>query len=202
MKAILAGCCIIALLALISGPLEAQEDLVLYDDFEGKFLTPDKWLCGEASTPAIAIQESSRQIKKEPVYGYKGLNILNRARGATSSNSGTYFTATRLTIPDGSAVETIQATIQVKRIEAVGCSGNLEPTEVRARMSGYFFNTDVPEPGSALNDVQAFIMVRRLSNSDAAAKVLDVIGLSGSIVLMHYVPMQLCWALWTWGRSL
>jgi len=168
---------VVLIMVLTSMPGQAQESLALYDNFEVKFLDPIKWLGAEALTNAGSlILESSRQIKKEPIYGYKGLNILHRGYGGTTVDSGISFTSTRLVIPDGSDVETLQATVQVKHFQAVGCTDNPEATEVRARISGYFFNTDIPTPGSAVNDVFAYIIVRRLSSSSARANVLEVVG--------------------------
>jgi hypothetical protein len=152
---------------------------VLFDYFNAKIIDPDRWFGIEANSGA-AILESTRELKSEPIYGYRGLHIVSRVYGSTQiGDSGITFGGTRLYFKDGTNLRTIEAKIQVKRYEAIGCSSNPAATEVRARIGGAFFNTTLtPTPGSWVNDVLAIVAIRRRSDSTDPPKVLELIGYS------------------------
>ena len=203
---------IVLTVILTSVPAQAQGTLTLYDNFEAKSLDPTKWFGAESFGTGAIILESMRQIKTEPTFGYKGLDILNRVYGDTTSDNGTSEGLTRLLFLDGTNVTTIQAKVQVERFRVTVCAGNPSPSEARARIGGLYFNTGPRTPGSATNDVFACIMVRRLSNSLAAPDVLDVVayafhcsnqscsngtfmgtGTLGTVVLGQRVKLRITW---------
>ena len=173
-------CGLVTIIALVSIPASAQVTLELYDNFEAKVLNPDKWFGKESSDPGVFALESNRQIKVEPIFGFRGLDILNRSYSSASEilgDAGSSTAFTRLLFVDGSNLSTIQAVVLVKKIQATGCSsGNTFATSPRVRIGGMFFNpADVPE-GNSTNDVLAFITVGRESDSENLPNVLDIYG--------------------------
>jgi hypothetical protein len=172
--AILCGLVTVAVLAGI--PASAQEPLVLYDNFEAKVLNADKWFGKESSDQGVSTLESGRQIKTEPLFVFKGLDILNRSYASEESGTGSSTAHTRLLFADGSNVTSIQATVLVKKIQATGCSTNPFATSPRLRIGGMFFNIGTPTPGDSTNDVWAFIAVGRAIDSTNPPNVLDVYG--------------------------
>jgi hypothetical protein len=165
------------LIVVLTGiPAQAQEPLVLYDKFESKFLDREKWIGVQSLSAGGELLETVRLIKTEPIYLYRGLNILSRGYGSTASGDGTSFVGNRVVFPDGSGIKTVQAKVQVKRYQVTECTGNPIATEARARIGGYFFNTDIPTPGDSTNDVVAFINIGRSSSSSDPGNVLEVFG--------------------------
>lgn len=158
----------VAICAAIPGPASAQ--LVPYDDFQTKLLNPDKWFGKESSDSGIDILESRRQTKNEPIYGFKGLNIVNRSYASGESDTGRSSSSNRLVFDDGSFIKTIQSIVLVKKFEETACATNVSATEPRVRIGGMFFNTGASTPGDSTNDINAFIIVGRPSDAtDLAA---------------------------------
>jgi hypothetical protein len=147
--------------------MQALEPFVSYDNFDTKFLDPDKWV-GAESNIGLVILESSREID------WGRLHLRNRIYGQTNSDSGWGVGGSRLYFAEGDKVTAIKATVQVNWVEAKGCSNNPSATQARVRLSGYFFNTDTPESGSALNDVLAYIFIQRRSDSTSGSYILGV----------------------------
>jgi len=175
MKLILS--CTVVLIVILTGiSSQAQEPLTLYDNFESKYLDPDLWFGSVETFTGGWVLESGRQIKTEPTYGYKGLTLLHRGYGSTDSDSGRATMRNRLYFSDGTKITTIQAKVQAKKVQVIGCTANPDPTYVEAHIGGLFFNTGTPTPGSALNDVFAAVSLIRLSDSTESLNVLEVIG--------------------------
>jgi hypothetical protein len=172
---VLCGLVVVAVLA--STPASAQ--VVIYDNFEAKVLNPENWFGNDGSSNAgVFILESGRQIKTEPLFGFKGVNIFNRSYASQGSDTGNASSNTRLFF-NGSNISTIQATVLVKKIQATGCSAvNTFATSPRVRIGGAFFNAGAvaPTPGDQTNDVFAFVTVGRELDSTNPAKVLDIQG--------------------------
>jgi hypothetical protein len=175
MKLILS--CTVVLMVMLAGICaQAQGTLVPYDKFESKLLNPDLWFGSVSTSTGGSHLESATQIKTEPTYGM-GVDLLHRGYGSTDSNSLRAVTRNRLYFSDGTGITTIQGTVQVKKVQATGClPANPNPTDVQARMGGFFFNTVTTTPGDSTNDVGAFIVLRRRSNSTDASNVLEVVG--------------------------
>lgn len=169
---------VVVIMILTGISARAQGTLVLYDNFESKYLDPEKWFGVVSMTTGGSVLESVRQIKTEPTYGSKGLYFSQRGYGDTSVDSGAPRLMNRLTIADGANISTMQSKVLVKKVEAIGCSTpGSDDTDVEARMGGFFFNTGLtPTPGDATNDVIATIALRRLSSSASKANELEVIG--------------------------
>lgn len=163
----------VAISAVIPGPASAQ--LALYDNFEASLLDPGRWFGAESAGPGVDILESRRQIKIEPIFVFRGLNIFSRSYAATGSNTSRSSSSDRLIFNDGS-LKTIRATVLVKKFEATACATNTKSvTEPRVRIGGFFFNTGTSVPGDATNDIQAFIIVGKPSDAtDLAADELKI----------------------------
>ncbi len=164
-----------ALLIATGIPSQAQK-LELFEDFESKYIDPDKWVGAEGAGTGVLILESGRLLKAEPTYGYRGLDLIQRAYANMANNTGASSASTGLYFRDGRDLRTIQATIQVKKIQMATCSTNAATvSESRARMGGTFFNTGTPFPnGSYQNDVFAYISLVRTS-SDSPSDPLSIV---------------------------
>ena len=172
--------CSIVLIVVLTGiSAQAQvEPLVLYENFNAKsnILDPEKWFGSESYNAGDRGLESARQIKKEPLFQYMGLNIFNRTYGSTGSDSGVSFVFNRVFFRNGGNIDSIKATVQVKKVEVTGCTANPSESEAQARIGGMFFNTGPRTAGDTTNDVWASIYVKRSSTSTDPANVLEIIG--------------------------
>jgi hypothetical protein len=157
-------------------PVPALEPVELYDNFEAKVINPAYWTGNDSAATGMDILESARLLKVEPVYGFKGLNILQRSYAATGSNAGRSSSFNRVLFVDGTTIRTIQAAVVVKKIQATECSANPDATEPRVRIGGMFFNTGTTTPGDATNDIFAYIAIGRPTNSPNPADVLTIYG--------------------------
>ena len=72
-------------------------------------------------------------------------------------------------------IDAIKTTVVFKDYDLIGCTANPFPSQVRARVSGYFFNTGSRTEGSHVNDVFAQVYVYRNSQSQDASKVLKAV---------------------------
>ncbi len=142
----------------------ALESLVLYDNFDKSLINPDKWFGSEGPFGG----EATRLLQ-----GGR-LRMTYRAYGNTTTNVGQTLNGNRLHFVNPAAVTAIKATVIVKGVALTGCSLNPAPTDVRARLIGFFFNTGTPTPGSSTNDVIARIIIFRRSNSTDPPGVLKV----------------------------
>ena len=166
--ATVAGAVLFGVVALMgswgASPTWALEPFALYDDFETKPLDPAKW---------VGIQFGPHVLEAQRKPGKGQLKIQNRAYGATDSDTGSERNIVGLHFADGASVTAIEAIVEVKNFEATGCSTpGAEATLATARLSGDFFNTDNPTPGSALNNVFAFIQVNHLVNTTPAGSLV------------------------------
>lgn len=152
MKILLCG---VFLLVLVSVPARAQ--LVLYDDFNARFIAPQKWVVNQSGN------DSSREYVRE--IQSNSLRMAIRNYGNTNSDSGGRFDGTFLEFPNPDPVTAIQATILVSDFEVTACVNSSTAGGARAELFGDFFNTSTPVPGSHLNDVRANINVVRFTNS-------------------------------------
>jgi hypothetical protein len=164
------SCFIVLLVGLLSFPVQALEPFVLYDDFTGRLIDVDKWFGSQNKTGGVVNLEDVRLISSGQ------LRVANCAYSDPNSDSGWNVGGTRLSFTEGDLVTAIKASVKVNRVSVTGCSTNSFPTQARVRLSGFFFNTGVPTPGSAVNDVMAYIDVERRSNSPDAPNILVVWG--------------------------
>lgn len=137
--------------------------LVLYDNFNAKLINPDRWF---GSTSGILL-ETVREITSNH------LNLSGRSYGLTDGNTGLTRSAVQLSFPNPN-IFAIQATIQVKDYELVGCGDNDTTSRVRARIVGSFFNTANQTSDGAENDVRAQVRLQRKAESTDVKNVLIV----------------------------
>jgi hypothetical protein len=188
------NCCIVILMVLISVPAQTQESLVLYDDFNARFINPEKWSGRDGGDSGVATPECFRHILEGR------LDMINSVYSNTDSDTGYSFGSNRLFFPNGGDIKAIKATVQVKNYKVSGCTSNTIPTQARARLLGSFFNagprtqdswkndvvgdfiTFLSSSGvmstqdSWENDVVGEIRIRRLSTSIDPPDVLEVMG--------------------------
>ena len=155
-------CSVVACMLLI-GSLAGAQTLVLYDNFEGKTLDPDKWLGSGDTGSGMTTLELSRLIKNDAVLKSKALSLSSRCYVNTGSDSGVSTAHNGIVFADGGDIEAIEATVLVKKIQLPECSSrsDVQPfdTFVRLRIGGTFFNAGPRTPGSYLNDIFAWIGV-------------------------------------------
>ena len=146
---------------LIGSLAGAQETLEVYDKFDGKTLDPDKWSGSGDTGSGMTTLELTRLIKNDAVLNSRALNLSNRTY-VNESISGTSSAHNGIVFVDGSGINTIEATVLVKKIQLPVCISrdDIQPfdTFVRLRIGGTFFNTG-GAPNSYLNDVFAWIGV-------------------------------------------
>ncbi len=165
---------ILAGVLLLDVSARAQDDWVLYDDFNDRFLDIDKWSTSERRDGGVMILETSREI-----HGGR-LKLKNRAFGNTASPfTGLRAGDTNLIFGAGEVFTGMETSVKVKEIQVTGCpDSNPTPSSSRARMLGFFFNagniTTPPQQPGRLNDVLVQIRIQRASDSQEKPQVLDV----------------------------
>jgi|GEM_PF-3057679 len=178
------SCLLILLMTMLYISANAQEPLVLYDDFNSKFMDVTKWTSGESRGSGVILLETVRET-----HGGR-LHLAARAFGnigqyqsppspvlvlGTRSgdvNAGFGASALGATKP----FNTLKVSVKVKKAEATGCPlYNASPTSARARLLGFFFNAGV-NPGSTgrTDDVGAQITIQRNSDSLEKSQILEV----------------------------
>ena len=170
--------CLVVTGVLLMGSLAgAQETLVLYDNFEGKTLDPEKWYGIGGTDSGMVTLELSRLMKNETLLNSKALSLSDRTYVNTGSDDGTSSAQNGIVFADGSNIKTIVATVLTKKVQIPECSSNVvDPfdTFVRARMGGTFFNAGPRTPGSYLNEVFAWIGVGRTVPTEDPLDTLHV----------------------------
>jgi hypothetical protein len=161
-------CCLVFSMVLLGGPVQALEPLVPYDNFNSIFLDPDKWT-GTESNIGVVILESFREID------WGRLHFRNRIYSTTLSDTGWGVGGTRVTFAEADKVTAIKARVQVNWVEVKGCATNPMFTRAAVRLSGLFFNTGTPTPGSGVNDVLAYISIQRQSDYTDKPYLLHVV---------------------------
>jgi len=165
-EVVFSGCIFLLVAVIVSA--QAFEPLVLYDDFNGELIEPDKWFGGEFLG---ASQESVRTIQGSRLY------LFSRAYGKTDSDNGHLFSDVALLFSNSPAVMAIEAAVQVTMFKVIECPTNPIAAflpQPGARLAGFFFNTDTPIPYSHVNDVLAAIGIGRQSALIDQENVLHV----------------------------
>lgn len=144
----------------VAGPAAAAETYVLYDNFQSATLDPVRW----------SDFERSRTIESG------ALRIIERDWGGTSSDSGSQTFNYADNVTRSGPITQWRTTVRVNKVDLTGCAANPAPTEVRARVSGTFFNNGNRVYNSFAGDVVAQIILSRRSDSADGAGVLRVGG--------------------------
>jgi hypothetical protein len=129
--------------------------LMLYDNFDERFLSPSKWSpYGACFTWSVL--ECVREIRDGR------LRLAVRNYGVTTSNQGSQYGPSELHFVNPAPIKAIAAQLVVQRTTAVGCPTNTgEGSHAHALLSGTFFNSG---SGIAGDDVQAFLILDRFSS--------------------------------------
>ncbi len=156
---VLASVSAVALALLITashGIVHGQQALVLYDDFNGKFINPDKWF-GQDFGSEIDRREQVREIKGN------ALRLASRLYGDPLTAGGRRDGGSRVRFPQPELVTAIQAELRATEVNVVGCSVQA-PANARVTVQGFYFN-DGSSTGSTdrTGEVSAGISIGRSS---------------------------------------
>ncbi len=147
--------CILALcfvlLVSLSHMLYAQQpssNLVLYDNFDERFLDPAKWSpYGACYTDNGMELECVREIRDER------LHVAHRNFGNRDSNVGNQFGSAAVSFVNPSQIKSIATDLAVLHAEAVSCAANLG-FGAAAHIDANFFNTG---SGKSSDDIGAHL---------------------------------------------
>lgn len=150
----------------VSHRAHAQQGLVLYDNFDERFLNPSKWsTSGVCSWSAL---ECVREIQDEK------LRLAARNYGARNSNDGVQYAPSELHFYNPTPVRTIATQFTIQHTTAMPCPANtaLYNSHAHTILQGTFFNSG---SGNRSDDVQGLL----LFDHDASnpQDVLTVLGL-------------------------
>lgn len=155
----------------LSHVLYAQQpspNLVLYDNFDEKFLNPSKWsLYGACFTWSVL--ECVREIQDDK------LRLAVRSYGATNSNQGNGYGPSELHFTNPTPIKTIAASLTVRQASGTGCPANTANSGGHAILQGNFFNSGTGNPN---DDVQALLFFNHLAT--------DPQGELFAVALMHW----------------
>jgi len=179
---ILLGGIIFLLVCLVGISAQAQNSLVLYDDFNSEFMDIGKWTTSERRDGGVMILESVREL-----HGGR-LHMMGRAFGNTIPSlsplppySGTRAGDVNSSFGFVKVFESLEVSVKVNDVEVTGCSINTYPSSSRARLVSFFFNAGVitplptpPTPPGRTNDVAVQIRIQRSSNSTDKPQLLEV----------------------------
>jgi hypothetical protein len=151
--------------------VQAQQSsghLVLYDNFDGKFLDPTKWA---TSSPCFTwtVLDCAREIQDGK------LRLAVRGYGAVNSNQGSQYGESELHFINPTPITSIAAQVVVRRTSALGCAANTDGSHAHALIAGTFFNSGSGDPA---DDVQAFLIFDRYSS--------DPVGVTSAEAFLHW----------------
>jgi hypothetical protein len=127
---------------------QSSTNMVLYDDFDEKFLSPLKWNTYGACYTDNGIElECVREIRDESLY------LAHRNFGNRDTNSGFQFGSASASFVNPSGIKSITADLVVRRIEEAPCAAN-PSFGGAAHIDANFFNTGT---GNQSDDVGAHI---------------------------------------------
>src|SRR5437016_7018886 len=129
---------------------QSSAGLVLYDNFDERFLDPAKW------SPSFGacgwhLLECVREIRDEK------LRLAVRIYGTTSSNQDVQFGASELHFSNPTPVKGIATLLTVRRASSLPCPANatLYNSHAHAILQGNFFNSG---SGNSDDDVQGLFI--------------------------------------------
>ena len=138
------------LLVSLSHMLHAQasSNLVLYDNFDERFLSPTKWNIGGACFTTNGMElECVREIRDEK------LHLALRNFGNRDTNVGSQFGQAALTFVNPSQIKSITSDLTVQGVAESNCAANQSFTPA-AHIDGFFFNTGT---GNSSDDIGGHI---------------------------------------------
>jgi hypothetical protein len=146
--------------AVAATAVSAAEPYGSYDNFSGgTAIDASRW----------------RPLERTRLISGGKLLLTQREIGAQTSNSGLQFgNFATLGLRAPQAVTQMRAVVQVDDATVDHCDANPLAGNAGAQLIGTFFNIGPSVPGTRLNDVMAFVQVRRQSNSTDPTNVLRV----------------------------
>jgi hypothetical protein len=170
--------------------------LMLYDDFDNKFLSPAKWSTSGACF-TWSVLECVREIQDDR------LRLAVRDYGATSSNDGVQYGPSELHFSNPTPIRSIATSFTVRRTSSQGCPANtsfMPNAHAHTILQGTFFNSG---SGNSNDDVQAlFIFDHDASNPVDFLSVGAFLNWQGqffeftdlgSVVVGQKISAQLSW---------
>jgi hypothetical protein len=141
-------------------------NLVLYDNFDGTFLSSVKWSPYGACN--FTVLDCVRAIEDD------GLRLAVRVYGSTNSNQGDQYGPSELHFSNPAPIRSIATEFTVRRTSAMACPPNttLFSSHAHTILQGTFFNSG---SGNSADDVQGLLFFDHDVSSSKG--VLDVIGL-------------------------
>jgi hypothetical protein len=151
------------LFVFLSRMVHAQQssNLVLYDNFDERFLNPAKWSPYGACNWSVL--ECVREIEDEK------LRLAVRVYGATNSNQDDQYGPSELHFSNPTPVRSIATELVVRRTSSLGCPANttLYNSHAHTLLQGNFFNSG---SGNSADDVQGLLIFDH-ADSDAQGVV-------------------------------
>lgn len=126
--------------------------LVLYDDFNQRFLDPSKW------THSGSWFGSALDAVREIQQG--GLRLAVRSYGTTDSNSGNQVAQDDLHFANPDSMKGIAATFKFRQVTLGTCPANPDTQAVQNLIAGNFFNSGSTDPN---DDLTAFLDIEHSS---------------------------------------
>jgi len=133
------------------------------------------------SDTGVATLEHGRLIKNDPLFGLRWLEIFNRSTlplhqipGVRQHTTDCYSLTEQHSDDSGKCADTEDSGDRMRH------EHTFHPAA--GRIGGMYFNTGVATPGDATNDVRAFIIITRPSDSTNPSGVLDI---TGTVVLCN-----------------
>jgi hypothetical protein len=129
--------------------ISVDSDLRLYDDFNERWLSREKW---ETTLPNCwgNVLECVRQIRDGKLY----LSVRNF--GYSNSDTGIDYSESEVFFRNQRSVRSIAADVTVQNYLGKGCpTNNTDDNSTQVRMGGAFFNSG---SGNAFDDVTAVIV--------------------------------------------
>lgn len=175
---------------------QPQTGLVLYDDFDQRFLNPAKWSTSGACF-TWSVLECVREIQDDR------LRLAVRDYGATGSNDGVQYGPSELHFSNPTPIRSIATSFTVRRTSSQACVANtssLPNAHAHTILQGNFFNSG---SGNSSDDVQAlFIFDHDASNPAGFLSVGAFLNWQGqffgftdlgSVVVGQKIIAQLSW---------
>jgi hypothetical protein len=147
---------------------QSSTNLVLYDNFDERFLDPSKWYGLTAANDRTL--EFVREIQDDR------LRLAVRTYGATNSNQGNQFGQSELHFTNPASVRSIATEFAIRRASALGCPTNPGmPSGGGASIIGRFFNSG---SGNVGDDVDVNLIFGHSSDIPP--------GVAWVVVFMHW----------------
>jgi hypothetical protein len=144
--------------------------LVLYDNFSGARVNPEKWRGTEGSNPS-----GNPNTEAVRTLASGQLRLFLDSYGETFATTGTQTGRFGLEVREPGPVTAMQASVTIRAAIAQDCPANSAANRARAQLVGWFFNDGTGSGlGDATGDIRAGIsMIRDSKNGDRISVFID-----------------------------